>query len=120
MGDYKLTETELKFAEIIWGSEPISSPDLVKLCEEKLAWKKSTTYTMLKKLENKGIAQNIKGTVGSLINKEEFYSEQSNQFIDNTFEGSLPKFLAAFIKKKKLNTKEIDEIQELINNHKEE
>lgn len=120
MRNYKLTDTELKFAEIIWSNEPISSPDLVKICELKLEWKKSTTYTMLKKLENKGIVQNIKGIVISLIDKEQFYSEQSNQFVEDTFEGSLPKFLAAFIKKKKLDNKEIDEIQKLINDYREE
>ena len=116
----KLTETETKFAEIIWNNEPIPSRDLVKLCEAELNWRKSTTYTMLKRVEDKGIFINNKGIVSSLIKKEAFYAEQSKQFVEETFEGSLPKFLAAFTKSKRLSDKEISELQNLIDKHKEE
>ncbi len=120
MKEYKLTEAENKLAEIIWTNEPVSSPDLVKLCEAELNWKKSTTYTMLKKLEKKKVFENRKGTVVSLLTKEEFYTEQSKQIVDGGFGGSLPRFLAAFTSNKKLSDTEIDELQKLIDSHKEE
>ncbi|MFA5528559.1 MAG: BlaI/MecI/CopY family transcriptional regulator [Peptostreptococcales bacterium] len=116
----KLTETETKFAEIIWNNEPIPSGDLVKQCEAELNWKKSTTYTMLKRVEDKGIFMNKNGIVSSVIKKDAFYSGQSKQFVEETFEGSLPKFLAAFTKNKRLSDKEITELQNLIDKHKEE
>lgn len=117
---YKLTETELKFTEIIWDNAPISSGELVKLCEEKFNWKKSTTYTMLRKLIDKGIFSNIDGFVNSIINKEEFFALQSNCIVEESFEGSLPKFITAFTKRKKLSEKDIIEIQKMIDSFKEE
>lgn len=119
MREYKLTETESKFADMIWAREPIHSRDLVKLCEEELSWKKSTTYTMLKRLVNKEIFENNKGVVTSLVGKEAFYAEQSKLFVEETYGGSLPKFLAAFTRSKRLSNKEIDELQKLIDEHKE-
>lgn len=119
MREYRLTEAESKFADIIWANEPIPSPDLVKLCEAELNWRKSTTYTMLKRLEIKEIFENRSGTVFALLTKDEFYAEQSKQFVQETFEGSLPRFLAAFTRDKKLNDKEIGELQRLINEHRE-
>jgi len=119
MREYRLTEMETKFAEIIWGNEPINSPDLVKMCGVAFNWKKSTTYTMLKRLEEKEIFQNKNGTVYAVITKEEFYAKQSKQFVAETFDGSLPRFLAAFASNKKLSKKEIDGIQKLINEHRE-
>ncbi|MEA1962157.1 MAG: BlaI/MecI/CopY family transcriptional regulator [Bacillota bacterium] len=119
MKEYKLTDMEARFADIIWAHEPIPSGNLVKLCEAELSWKKSTTYTMLKRLEGKGIFENKGGTVSALIKKDEFYAGQSKQFVEETFEGSLPKFLAAFTRSKRLSDKEIDELQKLINDHKE-
>ena len=119
MKEYRLTEAELKLAEIIWANEPISSPNLVKLCETQLDWKKSTTYTMLKKIEIKEIFINNKGIVESLLTKEEFYTEQSKQIVDEGFDGSFPRFLAAFSRNKKLSNKEINELQRLIDEHKE-
>lgn len=119
MREYKLTDTESKFADIIWANEPIPSRELVKLCDVELSWKKSTTYTMLKRLEGKEVFENKKGIVSALIKKDEFYAEQSKQFVEKTFEGSLPKFLASFTRSKKLSNKEIDELQKLINEHKE-
>lgn len=119
MVEYRLTDTEAKFAHIIWDHEPIQSGQLVKLCEAELNWKKSTTYTMLKRLESKQIFKNIDGLVSARIKKDEFYAEQSKQFVEETFEGSLPKFLTAFTRKKKLSDKEIHELQKLIDQHKE-
>ena len=119
MKEYKLTEMEDKFADIIWANEPIPSGNLVKLCEVELNWKKSTTYTMLKRIEFKGIFINKNGVVSSLVKRDEFYAEQSKQFVEETFDGSLPKFLAAFTRSKRLSDKEIAELQKLINEHKE-
>lgn len=119
MREYRLTDTEAKFADIIWANEPIKSPDLVKLCETELNWKKSTTYTMLKRLAGKKIFENNKGVVCALIKKEDFYAEQSKLFVEETFDGSLPRFLAAFTRKKRLSNKEINALQKLINEHKE-
>lgn len=115
MEDYKLGMMETKFAELMWLNEPISSGDLVKLCERELTWKKSTTYTMLRRLCDRGIFQNKDGTVSSIISKREFAALQSEKFVEETFDGSLPQFLAAFTLRKKLSEKEIDELQRLIN-----
>ena len=114
MDSYKLGIVEQKFAELIWQNEPISSGELVKLCLKELEWKKSTTYTVLKKLCEKGIFQNDNGTVSSLISKDDFFALQSKNFVDETFEGSLPAFIAAFTKKQKLSKKEIEEIRKMI------
>lgn len=120
MRDLKLGAVESRFAEIIWQNEPISSGGLVKLCEKELSWKKPTTYTVLRKLCEKGIFQNENGTVSSKIKKDEFYAMQSEQFIEETFEGSLPSFLAAFSKRKSLSKKDIEEIEKMINSYKGE
>ena len=114
MDNYKLGFVEQKFAELIWNNEPISSGELVKLCLKELEWKKSTTYTVLKKLCERGIFQNVNGTVTSLISKDEFFALQSKNFVDETFEGSLPAFIAAFTKKQTLSKKELDEIRKMI------
>lgn len=119
MNEYTLTDMETKFADVIWASEPIKSTQLVKLCEAEFNWKKSTTYTMLKRLETKELFKNQNGTVTSLINKDEFYSIQSKQFVKESFDNSLPRFVAAFTRNKKLSNKEIEELQILINSHKE-
>ncbi|WP_251038282.1 BlaI/MecI/CopY family transcriptional regulator [Paenibacillus albidus] len=111
---------EAKFADLIWQHEPIPSGELVKLCESELNWKKSTTYTMLKRLESKELFSNSKGVVISLLTREDFYAEQSKQFVEETFGGSLPKFLAAFTRSRKLSDSEVDEFLKLINEHKEE
>ena len=119
MNDYKLTQSEAKFADLIWRYEPIGSGELVKLCEKEMDWKKSTTYTVLKKLCNKGIFQNENAVVFSLIKKDEFYARQSRHFVEDTFGGSLPKFLTAFIGGKKLNDRQAEELKKLIDEHKE-
>jgi predicted transcriptional regulator len=120
MNDYKLAQSEGKFTELVWQHEPIGSGDLVKLCEKKLAWKKSTTYTVLKNLCEKGILRNQNSVVTSLIKKDEFYAGQSRRFVDDTFGGSLPKFLTAFIGGKKLSVRQAEELKKLIDEHKEE
>ena len=112
--EHKLGAMESRFAELIWDNEPISSGELVKLCEKELAWKKSTTYTMLRRLCERGIFQNRDGAVSSVMSKQEFSALQSERFVEETFDGSLPQFLAAFTMRKKLSPKEIDELQRLI------
>lgn len=120
MEDYKLGLMEMKFAELMWGHEPISSGDLVKLCGAELDWKKSTTYTMLRRLCERNLFQNKNGVVTSLVTKEEFQARQSEQFVEETFGGSLPRFIAAFGRRKKLSHKEIAELQMLIDGQTEE
>lgn len=119
MGDIKIAEIEYKFAELIWEREPIGSGELVKLCEKELNWKKSTTYTVLRRLCEKGIFQNQSAQVTSLIKKEEYMALCSEQFVEETFDGSLPMFLAAFMRRKKLSKKQITEIQQIIDSYEE-
>lgn len=119
MKEYKLTESEEKFAELIWENEPIGSGDLVKLCGIEMNWKKSTTYTVLKKLCENGVFKNENAIVSSLIIKEEYYAKQSIRFVEDTFGGSLPKFLTAFIGAKSLNNRQAEELKKLIDEHKE-
>ena len=114
MGELTMGAIETRFAEIIWQREPVSSTELVKLAATELDWKKSTTYTVLRRLCERGIFQNQDGTVTSLISKQEFYAVQSEKFVEDTFSGSLPAFFAAFTTRKKLSDKEIDELQKLI------
>ena len=114
MDDMRLGVVEAKFADIIWQNEPLSSGELVKLCFAELNWKKSTTYTVLKKLSDRGIFQNDGGTVTSLISKTDLYAMQSEKFVEDTFEGSLPQFIAAFTKRKTLSEAEINEIRRMI------
>ena len=114
MSEYKLGAIESRFADLIWQNEPLTSTELVKLAERELNWKKSTTYTVLKRLCERGMFQNQNGTVTSLISKQEFYALQSEKFVEDTFSGSLPAFLAAFTTRKKLSEEEIDQLQKLI------
>ena len=120
MEDIRLGVVEEEFANIIWENEPLSSGDLVKLCQEKLEWKKSTTYTVLKKLCERGIFQNSNSVVTSIITKAEYYAIKSESFVENTFEGSLPAFIAAFTKRKKLSEEEIVQIKSIIDKYGEE
>lgn len=112
--EMKLGIVEMQFAELIWAREPIASGELVKLCEKELNWKKSTTYTVLKKLCERGIFQNNDGVVTSLLTRDEFNAVQSEKFVEDTFEGSLPAFLAAFTSRKQLSKEEAEEIRRLI------
>lgn len=119
MIEYKLGEVEMRFADIIWNNEPLSSGELVKFAEKELSWNRSTTYTILRRLCQRGMFQNEKGTVTSLVSKADFISAQSEKFVEETFSGSLPKFLASFARRKKLSDKEINEIQKFINGRRE-
>lgn len=118
MAEYRLAESESKFADIIWEGAPINSTELVRKCEEILGWKKSTTYTVLKKLCHRGIFENKDAMVTCLISKKEFYGGKSRQFVEDTFGGSLPAFLTAFMGKKKLTDAQIEEMKELIESYR--
>lgn len=117
--DYTMGVIESKFADIIWDNEPISSTELSKRSEEILGWKKSTSFTVLKRLCDKGIFQNVKGSVSSVISRKEFYSRQSERFVEETFNGSLPAFLAAFTSRKSLSAEEIEELKRMVREYEE-
>lgn len=120
MEPYKLGEMERKFADLIWENAPLGSGELAKICEKAFLWKRTTTYTMLKRLCDRGLFTNQNGTVSPLMTKEEFQAAQGEQFINETFGGSLPRFLAAFSRRKKLSEKEIRELKKLIDDYEEE
>ena len=120
MAQIELGEVQESFAHIVWNREPIASGVLVKVCEKELNWKKPTTYTVLRKLCEKGLLQNVDGMVTSVISREAFYSAKSEQFVQDTFAGSLPAFIAAFISRKNLTTQEADEIQQMIDTFRKE
>lgn len=114
MSDFKAGTAEARFADLIWQNEPVTSGQLAKLGEAEFGWKKTTSFTVLKRLCDRGIFQNQGGTVTSLISREEFYARQSEQYVEETFGGSLPAFLAAFGTRRKLSDKEIEELQKVI------
>ena len=114
MNDFRLGVVETRFAELIWANEPLSSGELVKLCARELEWKKSTTYTVLKKLCDRGIFQNQDGVVTSIVSQKEFQSRQSRRFVEDTFSGSLPAFIAAFADGGNLTDRDISEIRKMI------
>ena len=114
MDERKLGVIEARFADLIWQNQPLSSGTLVRLCEEELGWKKSTTYTVLKKLCQRGIFRNECGEVAALISREEFFSAQSRRFVEESFDGSLPAFIAAFSAGKGLSAEEIAQIRRMI------
>ncbi len=120
MEQYKLGEMEQKFANLIWKHAPIRSGELAALCEHAFGWKRTTTYTMLKRLCERHIFVNEKGIVSVQITKEEFQGAQGEQFVNETFHGSLPLFLAAFTKRKKLSSKDIRELKQLIHEYEED
>lgn len=117
MSEYTMGAVEMRFAEIIWEHEPVSSGELVKLCEQELNWKKSTTYTVLRRLCQKGIFISENGVVTSLLSKQMFQARQSEEIIEESFAGSLPDFVAAFTSRKKLSNKEIKELKKIIENN---
>ncbi|MDD7260116.1 MAG: BlaI/MecI/CopY family transcriptional regulator [Eubacteriales bacterium] len=120
MEERKLGPVELRFAELIWENAPISSGELVKLCARELEWKKSTTYTVLKKLCERGLFQNQGGTVTVLVSRQDYQARQSKQFVADTFSGSLPAFLAAFAQGAPLSQKDIADIRALIDRFEQE
>ncbi|MBQ2755251.1 MAG: BlaI/MecI/CopY family transcriptional regulator [Oscillospiraceae bacterium] len=120
MSEMKLGMVESRFADIIWQNEPLSTHKLVELCEEKLKWKRTTTYTVLKRLSERGMFQNNGGVVTSIVSRNDFYSMQSEKFIDETFNGSLPAFLTAFTARKSLTEEEIAHLKRIVAEHEEE
>lgn len=116
----KLGAVESRFAEIIWRNEPLASGQLVQLCQQELQWKKPTTYTVLRKLCERGLFQNEGGMVTARISREEFHALQSEKFVEETFEGSLPAFIAAFTTRKALSAEEIAQIRQMIDRYGEE
>ena len=120
MDELKLGPVEAQFAQLIWDHAPISSGELVKLCARELEWKKSTTYTVLKKLCDKGLFRNDGGTVTVVKTKQAVQAIQSHQFVEETFSGSLPAFLAAFAQGCPLSTKDIREIRAMIDAYEKE
>ena len=114
MAVYKLGAVEARFAELIWENEPLPSNRLAKLAEQELGWKKSTTYTILKRLCERGLFQNEGGQVSSLVSREEFQAAQSEQFVEEAFGGSLPAFVAAFGSRWRLTDSELDELERLV------
>ena len=110
----KMGPLESRFADLIWSHEPLPSRELVRLAAEALSWKATTSYTVLKRLCDRGLFQNQGGTVTSLVSRADFYAMQSQQFVEETFEGSLPAFLAAFSSRKRLSDREIDELKAII------
>ena len=114
MAEIQLGAVEARFADIIWEKEPVTTSELVKLAAAELTWKRTTTHTVLRRLCDKGLFQNNNGVVTSLLSRQEFYALHSKKYVDETFAGSLPAFLAAFTSEKKLTAEEITEIRELI------
>lgn len=114
MATPKVYESEYRFCLILWEHEPIRSKELVKLCEERLGWKSTTTYTVIKRLSERGVVKNENTVVTSLVSKDEIQADQMEEFVEKTFEGSLPAFIAAFTKHQKISDKEIDQVQAMI------
>jgi len=116
---YKLGEMEQRFADLIWENAPVASGQLAKLCEMAFEWKRTTTYTMLKRLCDRGIFSNTKGVVTVVMQREEFQAVQGEQFINENFDGSLPQFLLAFSRRKKLSEKEVAQLKKMIEEYEE-
>lgn len=119
MSDYRLAEAEHKFAELIWENEPLPSSELVRLAAQALGWKKSTTYTVLRRLCERGLFQNLDGAVTSLISRAEYDAICSERFVDDAFGGSLPRFLAAFTGRRKLRADEAEALRRMIDEWEE-
>ena len=120
MGELQMGAVESRFADIIWQNEPIATGELAKRSEELLKWKKTTSYTVLKRLCDKGIFRNNKGVVTSVISRDEFYAVQSERFVEETFKGSLPAFLAAFTKRKRLTEAEVAHLRGIVAEYEED
>ncbi len=116
----KVFESEYRFCLILWENEPIRSGELVKLCRERLGWMPTTTYTVIKRLSERGVLINENSVVRSLVSKEEVQASELDELVEKTFEGSLPAFIAAFTKRKDLSEADIDEVQEMIDRYRKE
>ena len=115
----KIFESEYRFCRILWEHEPIKSKELVKLCQEQLGWKPTTTYTVIKRLSERGVVKNENTVVSTLVSQEEVQAAQVDEMMEKTFDGSLPAFVAAFTRHRKLSEKEIDEVQRMIDRFRE-
>ena len=120
MGAPKVFESEYRFCLILWEHEPLKSTELVKLCEEKLGWKKATTYTVIKRLSERGILKSENAVVTSLVSKSEVQAAEIDELVERTFEGSLPAFVAAFTKHRKLSSKDVEQLRQMIDAFEEE
>lgn len=114
MGAPKIHESEYRFCLILWEREPVTAVQLAKLCQERLGWKRTTTYTVIKRLGDRGVLKNEGGTITSLISKEEAQACEIDELVEKRFEGSLPAFIAAFTKRQELSEEELDEVQRMI------
>ena len=114
----KVFESEYRFCLILWENAPIKSSDLVKLCQEKLGWKPTTTYTVIKRLSERGVLKNESTVVTAVVTKDQVQAAEIDEMVERTFEGSLPAFVAAFTKSRKLSEKEIDAIQQMIDSYR--
>ena len=114
----KVFESEYRFCLILWEHEPIKSGELVNLCKEKLGWKPTTTYTVIKRLSERGVLKNENSVVASLVTKDEVQAAELNEMVEKTFEGSLPAFVAAFTKHQKISHKELDALQAMIDRYR--
>ena len=110
----KIFESEYRFCLILWKHEPINSTQLARICKEELGWSRTTTYTVIKRLSDRGVVKNENATVTSLVSKEEVQASEMNEFVEKTFEGSLPAFIAAFARRQELSEKDIEEIRKII------
>ena len=119
MSTPKVFESEYRFCLILWEHEPVKSTELVKLCEEQLGWKKATTYTVIKRLAERGVLKSENAVVSSLVSKEEVQASEIDELVEKTFEGSLPAFIAAFTKHKRLSEKEVQEIRQMIEGYED-
>ena len=116
----KIHESEYRFCLILWENEPVSAPELVRLCQERLGWKRTTTYTVIKRLSERRVLKNENTIVTSLVSKDQVQAAEIDELVEKTFEGSLPAFVAAFTKHRKLSAKEVDEVQAMIDRFREE
>ena len=114
MEDYSLGFVEGRFADLVWQNAPLTTGELIRLCEKELGWKRTTTYTVLKKLSSRGLFENREGTVVVRMAKEDFYARQSEAYVDRSFQGSLPGFLAAFTSRRKLSEEEVRKLKKII------
>ena len=119
MSTPKIFESEYRFCLILWENEPVNSTRLVSLCKEQLGWSKATTYTVLRRLAERGVLKNENAMVTSLVSKEDVQESELDELVEKTFEGSIPAFIAAFSRSKKLSQEEVKQLQELIDNYKE-
>ena len=114
----KVFESEYRFCLVLWENEPIKSGELVNLCREQLGWKPTTTYTVIKRLSERGVLKNENSVVSALVTKDEVQAAEINEMVEKTFEGSLPAFIAAFTKHQKITEKELDAVQAMIDRYR--